>query len=279
VSIAELKKKLKPIGGMTSMAMMKQVASEYGVGLNPVKITSRDLKKGDIALLTINGIGHYVTIQSIDNNYVTFMDPIYGMIKITRAEFEKLYSGYALSEGNKEKEIPEEKQEGLSGGMVPAILLVGMCIFSYLRLFYDKKNRYYDPMQNLQSRTISKESKVYDLIGPKHYFNNAMIYPTGFTKLTRTPTFNETVFGYSNSKHSSWLQSRDNSPVKPQKGLKNQNIKIKIPTRTQPDPIKIKPNTTTTQKINIPKQILNLGNKLATVKKTIVNLGKFIKSK
>ncbi len=118
---------LKPVKGQTSMYMMKKIAAKHGVNLYAVKKGLNSLKKDDIVLLNLSGKTHYVSILSNDKNYVTFNDPDLGPIKISKKEFEKWYTGYALSTENKGKHISENNQKTLKGGN-PAFVVGGVAI-------------------------------------------------------------------------------------------------------------------------------------------------------
>ena len=124
VSKKVLISKLKPVKGQVSMYMMRKVAAEYGVNLNAVKTPLKTLKKGDVVLVNISGQMHYVTIQSIGKDYVIFNDPVLGPIKIPRKDFDKWYTGYTLSTENKGKDISEDKQKDLLGGILPVIIVI-----------------------------------------------------------------------------------------------------------------------------------------------------------
>lgn len=104
--------------------MMRKVAAEYGVNLYAVKTNLKTLKKGDVVLLNISGNTHFVTIQSIGKDFVIFIDPVLGPIKIPRKEFDKWYTGYTLSTDKKGKIISENKQKELNGGI--AVVVIGV---------------------------------------------------------------------------------------------------------------------------------------------------------
>jgi hypothetical protein len=218
---------------MSSMAMMKKVAKEYGVNINAVQISINSLKPGDIALLTIDGKGHYVTIQSIDSEYVVYNDPIYGMVKITRAEFEKLYGGYALSSGNEEKEIAQEQQEDLIGGAIKAAALGLLGITSMIVPLKigvggtgsykpnnpnnPNTNRRVRDLQNLQNQRLTMPSQRYDIFG------NSLSKPTKTSALLYFYTFSESGLTERYINYGSLAPHHLNNP--------NKTVDIKVPQR------------------------------------------------
>jgi len=135
--------------------MMKKVASEYGVDLYAVKTSLNTLKKGDVVLLNINGKTHYVTIQSIDKNYVIFNDPVLGPIKIPRKDFDKWYTGYTLSTENKGTPVSEDEQNNLWGGLL-GIILGGLALYAGYKL----GKKYGATVKKVAVKTVTTGKKI-----------------------------------------------------------------------------------------------------------------------
>jgi hypothetical protein len=64
------------------------------------KLQVDELKSNNIAYVVINGTSHYTTVKEIKNNTILLSDPGLGNIEMTRENFTKIYSGYALIVNN-----------------------------------------------------------------------------------------------------------------------------------------------------------------------------------
>lgn len=81
----------------TSFYGLVQAAKLFGLNLTGLKLDANNLKPFDIVLLNFNGTGHYSIILSISGNWVVLSDPTLGIVTISKDDFLKLYSGYALT--------------------------------------------------------------------------------------------------------------------------------------------------------------------------------------
>ncbi len=64
------------------------------------KLQVDELKSNNIAYVVINGTSHYTTVKEIKDNTIFLSDPGLGNIEMTRENFTKIYSGYALIVNN-----------------------------------------------------------------------------------------------------------------------------------------------------------------------------------
>ncbi|MBI5680158.1 MAG: hypothetical protein HZC47_04605 [Methanobacterium sp.] len=92
---------ISQIGGLTrqgiSMHGLSQAASYYGIQLTGLKVDSGQLKPNDIVLLNINGNNHYALILGkLGNNYI-IQDPFLGTVIMSQEQFNKYYTGNALT--------------------------------------------------------------------------------------------------------------------------------------------------------------------------------------
>ncbi|MBI5680156.1 MAG: hypothetical protein HZC47_04595 [Methanobacterium sp.] len=115
---------ISQIGGLTdqgiSMYGLSQAASYYGIQLTGLKIDSGQLKNNDIVLLNINGNNHYALILGkIGDNYI-IQDPFLGTVIMTTEQFNKYYTGNALTTNPNGRGTPlsTEEMKGLFGGVV-----------------------------------------------------------------------------------------------------------------------------------------------------------------
>ncbi|MEG3224301.1 MAG: hypothetical protein BME94_01935 [Methanobacteriales archaeon Met13] len=92
---------LARLAGTTSSGItfygMIQAAQQYGIQLCGVKLGSDQLKSRDIVLLNVNGYYHYSFVIQKFGNFIILQDPTYGVRILTLDEFNKIYTGYALT--------------------------------------------------------------------------------------------------------------------------------------------------------------------------------------
>jgi parallel beta-helix repeat protein len=82
--------------GTTFLGMI-QAAGHFGVTLNGVQLDAGLLKGGDIVLLNVDGYYHYGFIIQRIGDLIVLQDPAYGIRILTLNEFNKIYTGYALT--------------------------------------------------------------------------------------------------------------------------------------------------------------------------------------
>ncbi|MCE5215330.1 MAG: right-handed parallel beta-helix repeat-containing protein, partial [Methanobacterium sp.] len=103
---------LKSLGIFTTEAEIARLAStdETGTSLYGLKIaaqskgltafggwlTTDQLEKNFIVVLSINGRNHIEVVQNITENTITLFDPNLGIIEMSRDKFNELYTGIAL---------------------------------------------------------------------------------------------------------------------------------------------------------------------------------------
>ncbi|WP_431062768.1 right-handed parallel beta-helix repeat-containing protein [Methanobacterium sp.] len=92
---------ISQIGGLTdkgiSMYGLSQAASYYGINLTGLHLDAGQLKTNDIVLLNINGNNHYALILGkLGDNYI-IQDPFLGTVIMTPEQFNKYYTGNALT--------------------------------------------------------------------------------------------------------------------------------------------------------------------------------------
>lgn len=124
----KLIKELKPKKGQISLYMMVKIAEKYGLKLYAEKVAVKNLKKDDTVLLNISGNTHYVTIISMGKDTVTINDPSLGPITISKSDFKRWYTGYALSTEKKGKALSVTKQKNIKGGILPLIIFAGVAL-------------------------------------------------------------------------------------------------------------------------------------------------------
>ncbi|GAB4307797.1 MAG: hypothetical protein Kow0019_03770 [Methanobacteriaceae archaeon] len=80
----------------TSMYGLLKAAKIKGVKAAGMRISIDKLRTNNIVFLTINGCSHYSVIIKIIQKKVILADPALGKIKLTKNQFEEIYSGKAL---------------------------------------------------------------------------------------------------------------------------------------------------------------------------------------
>jgi len=102
----------------TSFYGLVQAVKNLGLNLTGLKLDAEQLKPFDIVLLNFNGTGHYSVILSITNDKVVLSDPTFGIITISKADFLKLYTGYALTFNPDGRGTPltTDQMKNLTGG-------------------------------------------------------------------------------------------------------------------------------------------------------------------
>lgn len=89
----------KPL--LISMNALKEVAKNHGIELSGYNVTLEEVPQSAIALINDT---HYVTITSIDQDTVTYIDPSKGKagtsVTIPKEDFKKKFSGNILTQAN-----------------------------------------------------------------------------------------------------------------------------------------------------------------------------------
>lgn len=84
----------------TNFYNIQQAANEIGLISKGYKVENIDkldsIEKPFISQIVKNNYKHFVVVYKIRNDKITIMDPAKGMIKITKEEFSKLWTGYIL---------------------------------------------------------------------------------------------------------------------------------------------------------------------------------------
>lgn len=84
----------------TNFYNIQQAANEIGLISKGYKVENIDkldsVEKPFISQIVKNNYKHFVVVYKIRNDKITIMDPAKGMIKITKEEFSKLWTGYIL---------------------------------------------------------------------------------------------------------------------------------------------------------------------------------------
>ena len=100
VSLERLLELTKTTKDGTNFYNMQEAAKEIGLISKGYKIDDinklDELEKPFISQIVINNYKHFVVVYKIKNNKVTIMDPAKGMMKLTKDEFNKLWTGYIL---------------------------------------------------------------------------------------------------------------------------------------------------------------------------------------
>ena len=95
---------LAMLAGTTSQGTtfygMIQAAAHYGVMLSGVQLDVNQLKSGDIVLLDVGGYYHYSFVIQRLGDFIVLQDPAYGIRILSLSEFNKIYTGYALTTKN-----------------------------------------------------------------------------------------------------------------------------------------------------------------------------------
>ncbi len=95
---------LAMLAGTTSQGTtfygMIQAAAHYGVTLTGVQLDGNQLKSGDIVLLDVGGYYHYSFVIQRLGDFIVLQDPAYGIRILSLSEFNKIYTGYALTTKN-----------------------------------------------------------------------------------------------------------------------------------------------------------------------------------
>ena len=93
---------LAMLAGTTSQGTtfygMIQAAAHYGVMLSGVQLDVNQLKSGDIVLLDVGGYYHYSFVIQRLGDFIVLQDPAYGIRILSLNEFNKIYTGYALTD-------------------------------------------------------------------------------------------------------------------------------------------------------------------------------------
>ena len=100
VSIERLLELTKTTKEGTNFYNLQQAAKEIGLISKGYKIDSIDklyeLEKPFISQIVTNNYHHFIVIYKMKNDKITIMDPAKGMIKISKEEYEKIWTGYIL---------------------------------------------------------------------------------------------------------------------------------------------------------------------------------------
>lgn len=84
----------------TNFYNIQQAANEIGLISKGYKVENIDklnsVEKPFISQIVKNNYKHFVVVYKIRNDKITIMDPAKGMIKITKEEFDKIWTGYIL---------------------------------------------------------------------------------------------------------------------------------------------------------------------------------------
>lgn len=84
----------------TNFYNIQQAANEIGLISKGYKVENIDkldsIEKPFISQIVKNNYKHFVVVYKIRNDKITIMDPAKGMIKITKEEFNKIWTGYIL---------------------------------------------------------------------------------------------------------------------------------------------------------------------------------------
>jgi hypothetical protein len=105
----------------TSFYGLVQAAKQFGVDLTGLKVDSDQLQAGDIVLLNMGGANHYGIILGKIGDYVILQDPFLGTVVLSLDEFNKYYTGYALTISPDGRGVPLSVDEMMSliGGGLP----------------------------------------------------------------------------------------------------------------------------------------------------------------
>ena len=87
----------------TTMYGLLKAAKIKGVDAVGMRVSINNLRYNNIVFLTINNDFHYSVILKIDQEKVILADPALGNIKLSKKQFEEIYSGTALILISKER--------------------------------------------------------------------------------------------------------------------------------------------------------------------------------
>ena len=82
-----------------SLKELKDISLTYGINTIGIKLNEsniKQLKDHSLCLIKSNNVNHYVFFLYIKNDYVYFIDPALGKVKLKIDKFNEIFLGYAL---------------------------------------------------------------------------------------------------------------------------------------------------------------------------------------
>lgn len=142
---AELAELAKTDESGTSLWNLKLAAESKGISAAGVRLTSDELQENYLVVLDIDGTNHFEVIKSINSTMVVLFDPNLGIIEMTRAKFDELYTGVAMIFGESapvnatlltQAEMEEIKANGYWTSVKHSYWIPGYWYYTYYTVRY-----------------------------------------------------------------------------------------------------------------------------------------------
>ena len=109
----------------TNFYNLTSAADEIGLSSKGYKINSleeiQDINMPFISQVIINNYHHFIVIYKINDNVITIMDPAKGMVKMSKKDFEQMWTGYILL-FTPYKSLPSFKENDFLSEAIEAII-------------------------------------------------------------------------------------------------------------------------------------------------------------